>query len=492
MKDTFLRFNWLAFLLFGVFLLAFVLLFSGFFNGFPFGLDAAQHIVWARSFAENAYPTNLYHGGFVPSSYPLPEVLFAMLNQFYGESWVAAFPVVISFFHVLSSAVVFLILKKYFGLIPAIIAGILSVVMPFTLDELYIGIFAQVFGKALFLLFVYLILQRKYILAGIFFVISYFVHPFVLLLSVSFLMIFLPLLLIEKRAKVLSFLSTRKSLVVISLFVFAGGIFLLFLFPENRFIDVLQSDQNIIQGGPAYGFLSIVRRNIAMPILYLFAAFGYFSLFFFKEKHFSSHVYIVLAVLPFVVIYYVFGNVFLIDVDPYRFLSFLEVLVAVFVGIFSFFLLKKLPNIRPVILLVFVALILWSVVVNLSYTQSIAAWYSRDGSPDRLPKAELKAFDWISKNIPEDVLICSDYRWGYWIPTITKRSVVLSEFVPSCPAVYFSDTISEITAEISERGYGYVFVSSESELNSIIPDHPDIFSKRYAEDDIYIYEILRK
>lgn len=486
MKHTPLIFRLLLIFAYVGALVVFVLVFSDFFNDFPIGLDAAQHIVWARSFFENAYPTNLYHGSEIPSPYPVPEIVLALIVSLFDFSWTEAFPVVITLFHALSSLTVFLIVRRFFGLVPAVISAFIALFMPFSLDELPIGIFAQVFGRALFFLLVYLLLMKRYILLVIFFLISYFVHPLVLLLFVSLAIVLGPFFLIEHRVQIIEVVKKRKKLMVVLGLILGFAMVLLFV-TDNRFVDVLQSDQNVIQGGPAYDFSSIVKRNIVAPFLYGLAAIGYFSLFYFRKKRLDSDVFLVFMVLPFVLMYYVFGKIFLVNIDPYRFISFLEMAVAIFAGIGVWYLVRtfKKSFVYPFVILVMV----WLFIVSLSGGYSILQWFQREGSPDRLPAGEIEAMQWMDDVLPKNALVCADYRWGYWVPTLAKRPVLLSEFIPMCPHVFYSDRLEEINREINEKGYEYIFVSSESEVNPIVVQSPEHFLLVYDKNDVLIYEV---
>lgn len=463
------------------------------FNGFPTGIDAPHHIMWARAFINNTYPPEFMWRSENPSPYPIPEILFALINIYTGLSLEFLFPVVNIIFIIATLSIVLLITKKIFGFYAGILSFVLgSSMFFFVVDNISIGTISEVYGHFILFFIFYLFIVKKYYLTPLFVLIGYFSHPFVNIYIVIIILVFLPFILLNKKF-IQSIIKHKYKIIITTLLFGLITLIALLIFgdqlKELKVIKMLTSDNLIITGGKAYSLDSILAKD-NMSLLYILSTIG-LILFISKHKKFNKYYFGLISVI---FILMPFNNHFNINIEPYRFISYLSLFVAIFSSYFIILLYKKTSKkYRSIILpLIFILALLFSY-NNISVAKDRVNEFSKNPL-GKLPEEDLKLMGWMKDDTKTENnnYICSLYKWGHWIPAVAEKKVVYGGYenpkqgIISCNGIFNLNDKEKIMENAKEYNLKYVYFSSHQDLNLTIDENFELLKK---EGGASIYQL---
>lgn len=480
-------FVFLSFLIIAVFLFSVIQKFEG----FPTGIDAPHHIMWARSFVENNYPPEFLWKGKNLTPYPIPEVFFALVSIYTGLSLEYLFPIVLVIFIIATILVAGLISKNFWGFKGWILSVFLALGMKFLLEHLPIGTFAEIFGLFVLFLMIYFIMRQKYLLATFCLLIGFLSHPFVILYSSLMLAIFIPFLIWHNKLKI--FLHKYKKIIfifVISLILIAIISLPIFnmtdLMTRISFVKYITSDLFIIKGGHAYSIGEILNKN-NFDLLSLLGIIG--LIFFVKQPNNFKNFFLIFLIPLFFIL--IFNHLFFINIEPYRFISYFQLLIIPLIvyGII------KLTNKNPILYTMFLVFILTIALNNITLTTQAIENYSKD-KKGKLPKEDKIVMLWMKSNIKtEDKYICSLYKWGHWIPALAQKKVIFGGYEEpfrdnsGCALILKNYNKNKILEEAKKEKLKYVYFNSYYPINKAFLKKENNFSLLYKEKNAAIYKI---
>lgn len=469
------------------------------FNGFPTGIDAPHHITWARSFVENTYPPAFLWEGSNPSPYPLPEIIFALLHDITGFDYEVLFSYLVIGFVVAVILMVAMIAYRLFGYYESLFVIMGGTALPFFGEHISIGTLAEVYGTFILFFIVYAAIMRKYWLAVVLAAIGFFSHPFVVLFLGVFGSAVAPFLLFRRRTMV--FVKQHRRLMYgVAVGAAALIAFMVITFDAikgTRLVNALLSDDFIIKGGKAYQWEEIVFRNGVMPYVYLLAIVGIWLVLRKKEEitPFLLPLLPLLVALP-------FNHLFFVNIEPYRFISYVELFALLFASHalvrFSLKVIALLQkNVFPTVVLVsaVVILVFTAGVGNVADAGRVIDYYATASGFGKLPQDDLRVMQWLAQqsDFDDDAFVCTLYKWGYWIPAIAQKKVLFvgyevvdKESNLGCGIVFNSDDARAIQQEAQARGLRYAYFSSHQPMSPTVKEN---FTLLYQRGDAALYQL---
>jgi len=390
----------------------------------------------------------------------------------------------------------YLIANKLFGFIAGIFALLISAGLPFLSEHISIGTLAEAFGTFIFFLFFYLLIEKKYITLGIVFLIGLLSHPFIgLIIGIGLITLF-PFLLLHKDTK--NHILKHKKIYLTVLILLICIIASLFVF-ENlrniRLVNMFLSDNLIITGGKFYSLLDIIQRRSLMPYIYMLGLIG-ILLFIKRESRINRLLFAFLIIIQ---ILLVFNHEIGIYIEPYRFIPYLEVSMAIFCAGALFYFSKTIKKISfktQLVLIGFLATILiFNFHANINSVEAKISHYQKPGTLGMLPEDDKLIIEWLSANdvVGDDEYVCSLYKWGYWIPPLAKKRVLFSGYEQidtnnndGCGVVFNTDDLELIKQTSQTEKLKYIYYSSHTTPSDTIKDN---FTLLFESNQAKIYQL---
>lgn len=145
------------------------------------------------------------------------------------------------------------------------------------------------------------------------------------------------------------------------------------------------------------------------------------------------------------------------------------------------------------------------------YIYSLGKWITgQDNNPSSvILKEDIAAFEWIKSNTRQDALFLAPYKWGYYLPAIAERSVVLDNAIggderdnrwslAKTGTEIFTSKSSEIARQ-KAKDVGIRYVVWDASISRFPDRYPeyrrykfeasDDFLKVYDKDNVQIYEV---
>lgn len=452
------------------------------FNGFPTGIDAPHHITWARSFVEHTYPPAFLWGGSNPSPYPLPEIVFALLYEITGVGYEVIFSYLVIAFVLSDILIVALLAYRLFGYYESLFVLVVGVALPFLSEHISIGTLAEAYGTFILFLILYSVVIRKYWLTAALALVGFFSHPFVVLLLGVSAAALVPFVLV--RRKTITFIKQHRRVVYGVVAATVSFAVLIVSFFDKikgvRAVNALLSDDFIIRGGKAYLLEEIVQRNDIIPYVYLLALLGIALTL--RNKR-ENEMPFFLPLLP-VFGALVFNHLFFINIEPYRFIAYVELFALLYASYAVIFLFRKIRSLLPrnviattVVFFAILTVAVFAVISNVSTVGGTIDYYTTPRSLGKLPQDDLAVMQWIQRqeNFDNSASICTLYKWGYWIPPIAQKQVLFAGYEEvdasnnvGCRALFNSDDASVIIAEAQASRLRYVYFSSHQTISKTV------------------------
>lgn len=174
-----------------------------------------------------------------------------------------------------------------------------------------------------------------------------------------------------------------------------------------------------------YSIRSMLEVSEGTPLLALAVIGIGAALFIVRNPHFVLFSYIVISLI--------LSQSALIDSPfyPFRFNVYFLVAVALLFaisidGILRVF--KRASILPPLFVFMIIAFIVIPQIVS---THALGSWITdqRLNPASVVLEDDLKAFRWMKENLPVDAVVLAPFKWGYYLPAIAERSVVLDNAI---------------------------------------------------------------
>lgn len=464
------------------------------FKGFPTGDDPAQHIMWAKSFMQNTYPPSFLNASPHPSPYPLSEVLFTVLHIFTQISLEKLFIIITLGVVLFSALLVSQISYFLFGHLARLFTLFIAAGMPFLLMTPVIGLMGEIYGKFMLFLTIYCILRKKLFFSLFLILFLYLAHPISGLIMLALILTIIPFIFFTKYKTIINFIKINKYIIIMLIVML---FFSVLVFRKNimssNLIFYLLNNSLIAREDISYSLPAIINR---IPLLFGFYCFAVLGYVFFAGKNRNKFQTILLFLLP-ILVFLLFNNKLDLNIVPYRFISFFELLIAVFsgYGLFIFYkhLIKnKFTNInKSFVAVITVIILIFLISNNTSYVNEVLANFNKPGSRNKLPQEDMRAMEWINKNISSDRAICASWKWGYWILPLSQKVTYIAEMYNNCHIVMSSRNLGVILKSAKEGKFDYTYFSSGQKINPVFYNQ-NYFKEIYRSNNVAIFEILNK
>lgn len=146
------------------------------------------------------------------------------------------------------------------------------------------------------------------------------------------------------------------------------------------------------------------------------------------------------------------------------------------------------------------------------YINGLSSWIvSQERNPASvILKEDMEAFRWIKDHTPKDAIILAPLKWGYYLPAIAERSVVLNDAVGGDQRdnrwniakigteIYTTTSAHIAQSRAKEIGVKYIlwdasifrFPYRYGGYQRVKFENMRSFSKVYEKNNVYIYEVL--
>jgi hypothetical protein len=245
---------------------------------------------------------------------------------------------------------------------------------------------------------------------------------------------------------------------------------------------MLTSDNLIIKGGASYSLESMLSKGDHLTLIYILFVAG-LLLFINQKRQFNEYYF---GLISIIFILMSFNNKFNINIEPYRFIPYLEIFVAIFSSYIIILFYKKISkNYKIIILPLILILALLFSYSNITIAKERINEFTK-APLGKLPAEDLKVMKWMRSgvvDIKESEYVCSLYKWGHWIPATAEKKVVYSGYekpgnkLISCDGIFNLSNKDDIVKNAKKYDLKYVYFSSYQDLNLVIDNNFELLQR---------------